>query len=165
MIRAHSLAVKISSRRKTNRRNRRADLPPCWMLRRARCCAAPWTMPSSILRRCRCVAVEDASPWRMRHRGRSRRRCTTSLAAPSPQTNTTSLAAESLTTSADNLPETTSTAAQIAAPRHQIAAVSLRWRDEIDAVSTRRNRFSGGGNGERQFASYTAADMWVLAAV
>jgi hypothetical protein len=71
---------------------------------------------------------------------------------PSPLTNTTSLAAESLTTSADHLPETTSTAAQIAASCHQIAAVSLWWRDEIDAVSPAEPLLClAEQNGERQF--------------
>jgi hypothetical protein len=88
----------------------------------------------------------------MRRCGRSHRRCCVMAPTPSPLTNTTSLAAESLTTSADHLPETTSTAAQIAAPRHQIAAVSLRWRDEIDAVSPAEPLLSlAERNGERQF--------------
>jgi hypothetical protein len=71
---------------------------------------------------------------------------------PSPLTNTTSLATESLTTSADHLPETTSTAAQIATPRHQIVAISLRWRDKIDAVSPAEPLLSlAEQNGEQRF--------------
>jgi hypothetical protein len=101
----------------------------------------------------------------MCRRGRSRCRCCAMAPTPSPLTNTTSLVAESLTTSADHLPETTSTAAQIAA--HATRSPPSRSGGGTRLTpSLQRNCFSlwRSEMGNDSFY-YTAADKWVLVAV
>jgi hypothetical protein len=142
--------MKISRRRKTNRRKRRADS------RRPRCCAVLDAAPRRGRCRRRCCAVENAEPWRMLRRGgciavdkavvdaARWRLLPRHLPIPPPSPQTTSPAAQIAAHATRSPPSRSGGGTRLTPSLSRGTAVSLRQSEM--------------GNGS---SSYSAADKWV----